>query len=93
MLRHDDFVRAKTAPGTGLILQEGARRQPLEPAIRAELPPGAAIRIQATLRFPARRPLHPAARCAAADVLKTGLHSAWQAPAAVKGRTGPGIRS
>ena len=79
----DDFVRAKTAPGTDLILQAQEEGVPegFEPAIRAEFASWSRIRIQADCGFSQTLPVcNPPPGSRVRITLKQAFHSNWQAP-------------
>jgi hypothetical protein len=89
----DDFVRAKTMPGTNLILQmrEGGPAA-LNPTLRAEFASWSRIRIQADCGFAQTLPAcNPPPGSRTQIILKQAFHSDWRAPPECEtGRTGSG---
>jgi hypothetical protein len=90
----DDFVRAKTTPGTDLILQTQAKGPPAGPLphLRAEFASWSRIRIQADCGFaqtPAACNPPPGSRLQI--ILKQAFHSDWRVPSECEtGATGSG---
>jgi hypothetical protein len=90
----DDFVRAKTTPGTDLILQtqaKGPGAGPL-PHLRAEFASWSRIRIQADCRY-AQTPeaCNPPPGSRLRIILKQAFHSNWRVPSECEtGATGSG---
>ena len=79
----DDYVRAKTAPGTDLIMQAQEDGVPagFEPAIRAEFASWSRIRIQADCGFSQTLPVcNPPPGSRVRIILKQAFHSHWRAP-------------
>jgi hypothetical protein len=79
----DDFVRAKTTPGTDLILQTQARGTPAgsPPALRAEFASWSRIRIQADCGVaPTLGACDPPPGSRLRITLKQAFHSNWRVP-------------